>query len=64
LRAEIVLLAADGLTNLAIAERLGITRVTVAAWRQGFGARRLDGLVDEPRRVLRARSGMRRSPRC
>jgi hypothetical protein len=27
MRAEIVLLAADGLTNLAIAERLGITRV-------------------------------------
>src|SRR5512132_1130505 len=26
------------LTNLAIAERLGITRVTVAAWRQRFGA--------------------------
>src|SRR5512134_2102127 len=30
MRAEIVLLAADGMTNLAIAERLGITRVTVA----------------------------------
>ena len=32
MRAEIVLLAADGMTNLAIAERLGITRVTVAMW--------------------------------
>ena len=49
MRAEIVLLAADGLTNLAIAERLGITRVTVATWRGRFAARRLDGLVDEPR---------------
>src|SRR5512144_1372708 len=49
MRAEIVLLAADGLTNLAIAERLGITRVTVATWRGRFAARRLDGMVDEPR---------------
>jgi transposase len=47
--AEIVLLAADGMTNLAIAERLGITRVTVALWRKRFAAKRLDGLVDEPR---------------
>ena len=49
LRAEIVLLAADGMTNLAIAARLGITRVTVATWRRRFAASRLDGLVDEPR---------------
>src|SRR5512132_342193 len=49
MRAEIVLLAADGMTNLAIAERLGITRVTVAMWRGRFAAKRLDGLVDEPR---------------
>src|SRR6266540_552733 len=49
MRAEIVLLAADGTTNLAIAERLGITRVTVATWRKRFAAKRLDGLVDEPR---------------
>src|SRR5512147_1908496 len=49
MRAEIALLAADGMTNLAIAERLGITRVTVAMWRKRFAARRLDGMVDEPR---------------
>ena len=49
MRAEIVLLAADGMTNLAIAERLGITRVTVATWRGRFAAGRLDGLIDEPR---------------
>jgi transposase len=49
MRAEIVLLAADGMTNLAIAERLAITRVTVATWRGRFAAGRLDGLVDEPR---------------
>ena len=49
MRAEIVLLAAGGMTNLAIAERLGITRVTVAIWRKRFAAGRLDGLVDAPR---------------
>jgi hypothetical protein len=49
MRAEIVLLAADGRSNLAIAEQLGVTRVTVATWRQRFAAKRLDGLADEPR---------------
>jgi transposase len=49
LRAEIVLLAAEGANNMAIAEQLGITRVTVATWRNRFAARRLDGLLDEPR---------------
>lgn len=49
MRAEIVLLAADGMTNLGIAETLRITRVTVATWRTRFAAKRLDGLLDEPR---------------
>ena len=49
MRAAIVLLAADGATNLAIAEQLGVTRVTVATWRKRFAANRLDGLADEPR---------------
>jgi transposase len=49
MRAEIVLLAADGLSNVAIAARLGVTRVTVATWRRRFAERRLDGLLDEPR---------------
>ena len=49
IRASIVLLAAAGMTNLAIAERLGTTRVTVASWRNRFAERRLDGLSDEPR---------------
>lgn len=49
MRAQIVLLAADGISNLAIARRLGITRVTVATWRRRFAAKRLDGLLDEPR---------------
>jgi transposase len=49
MRASIVLLAASGMTNLGIAERLGTTRVTVAMWRQRFACRRMDGLSDEPR---------------
>ena len=49
MRAEIVLLAADGATNLAIAEQLGVTRVTVATWRKRFATKRLDGLAEEPR---------------
>ncbi len=49
MRAEIVLLAAQGISNLAIAKRLGITRVTVATWRGRFAVKRIDGLLDEPR---------------
>lgn len=49
MRAQIVLLAAEGISNLAIARRLGVTRVTVATWRRRFAAKRLDGLLDEPR---------------
>ena len=48
-RAQIVLLAAEGLSNLAIARELGVTRVTVALWRQRFASRGLEGLSDEPR---------------
>ena len=49
LRARIVLAAADGLSNLEIAERLGVSRPTVTKWRNRFAEVRLDGLVDEPR---------------
>lgn len=49
MRAQIVLLAAEGISNLAIARRLGVTRVTAATWRRRFAAKRLDGLLDEPR---------------
>ena len=63
MRAEIVLLAADGRTNLAIAEQLGVSRLTVATWRKRFAAERLDGLADEPALGPRARSGMTRLPK-
>jgi transposase len=49
LRCRIVLASAQGLTNSEIGERLGVTRSTVAKWRNRFVARRLDGLWDEPR---------------
>jgi len=49
LRARIILAAAQGATNVAIAKRLNTTRGTVGKWRQRFAAQRLDGLLDEPR---------------
>jgi transposase len=49
LRSRIVLLAAEGLRNTAIAERLAVTRPTVTRWRSRFAEHRLDGLLDEPR---------------
>ncbi len=48
-RARIVLLAADRLSNTAIAEKLDISRLTVGTWRRRFADKRLDGLDDEPR---------------
>ena len=47
-RARIVL-AADGLENKAIVERVGAAANTVGKWRRRFAERRLDGLHDEPR---------------
>ena len=48
-RSRIVLLAAEGLKNTEIAERLAISRATAALWRARFAEHRLDGLLDEPR---------------
>jgi len=49
LRSRIVLLAAEGLSNVEVARELGIQRNTVAKWRSRFVEHRLDGLTDEPR---------------
>jgi len=48
LRAEIVLLAAAGQANTAIAATLGIARGTARHWRTRFLAEGLAGLVDRP----------------
>jgi transposase len=44
-----VLLAADGESNTAIAELVGVSRPTVIGWRERYFRRGLAGLVDEPR---------------
>jgi len=49
LRAEIVLLSAEDLSDMAIAERLRTTRVTVGRWRRRFVSLGVDGLLDESR---------------
>lgn len=49
LRARIVLLCADGLSNMAVAQKLDTNRETVGRWRKRFLEWRLDGLHDEPR---------------
>ena len=48
-RARIVLLAAQGLENKEIVDRLGVAPNTVSKWRRRFAAHRLEGLYDEPR---------------
>src|SRR5690625_1373882 len=55
-RARIVLLAASGESNTAIAEKVGVSRPTVITWRNRYQARGIEGLADEarpgrPRRV-------------
>lgn len=48
LRARIVLRAAAGATNLAIAAELGVARHTAQHWRDRFAGARLGGLQDRP----------------
>lgn len=48
-RARLVLLAAEGMTNTAIAQEVGLSRTMVVQWRQRFIGERLAGLADRPR---------------
>ena len=48
-RAKILLLAAEGVTNTEIAERLGVSRPTVIAWRKRYVREGLTAqLADRP----------------
>ena len=49
LRASIVLACADEPSNTVVAAKLGVCNATVGTWRNRFVAKRLDGLVDDPR---------------
>src|SRR6201999_13323 len=49
LRSRIILAAADGQSNTAIATDLRVTLPTVGKWRHRFLDHRLDGVTDEPR---------------
>ena len=50
LRARMVLAAGEGLSNCAIAKRLGVSRPTVILWRQRFEAGGVEGILqDAPR---------------
>jgi transposase len=48
-RARIVTLAAEGLANTEIAERLGVSRPTVIHWRRRYQSGGIEALVDRPR---------------
>lgn len=49
LRCRVVLACADGGSDVDVATRLGVHRMTVGKWRNRFVTHRLDGLHDEPR---------------
>lgn len=49
LRSRIVLACGQGLANTDVSRQLRISMPTVGKWRKRFLAKRLDGLLDEPR---------------
>ena len=48
-RAKVVLLAAEGLDNKTIGERLDLPRQVVSKWRKRFYRERIEGLEDRER---------------
>ena len=48
-RAKVILLAAEGLENKQIGERLDLPRQIVSKWRKRFFYERMVGLEDRPR---------------
>ena len=49
IRAQVILLAAEGMENKEIGEKLNLPRKTVSKWRKRFFYKRERGLVDKPR---------------
>jgi hypothetical protein len=48
-RAKLILLAAEGLENEVISQKLDMPRQVVSTWRKRFYLYRLEGLADQPR---------------
>jgi putative transposase len=48
-RARVILMAAEGVENIEIAERVGLSRLSVGKWRQRFAQYGVEGLHDELR---------------
>lgn len=59
-RTQIVLLAAEGVENNTIAERMGAAQNTVGKWRRRFAEHRLEGFMTSRVLAAPARSAMRR----
>ena len=49
IRAQVIILAAEGMENKEIGEKLNLPRKTVSKWRKRFFYEREMGLVDKPR---------------
>ena len=49
IRAKLILMAAQGLDNKSIGEKLGLARQIVSKWRKRFFEHRLEGLEDRSR---------------
>jgi transposase len=49
LRARIILACAEGSSNSVVSARMRLSKQTVGKWRARFVAKRLEGLLDEPR---------------
>lgn len=49
IRAQIILLAAEGMENKEIGKKLNLPRKTVSKWRKRFFYELKQGLVDKPR---------------
>ena len=49
LRARVILACAAGKTNTQVSTKMRLSKPAVGKWRSRFVARRLDGLLDEPR---------------